>query len=411
MKQNLFILFTVFAIIGFGQAKKFNIDSLKINTGSVNKAKEKTDLKTNYGEKGWELSTEDGNFKLQFQSRLQFRYSTPYETDPITFDDFRNGTQNSFRVTRARIKLGGNAYKPWLKYYWEYDLASNNLLDFRLMLSKTPYLNVKVGQWKVQYNRERIISSGKQQLVDRSHITRPFTIDRQQGISFYGNLKGNSIANFNYWASIFTGTGRGAKKNDDNHMMYMLRGQWNFLGRSLKFQGSDTKYHEEGAGIIALAAVTNRSPYTRFSTAGGGQLNGFKDGDNGQYRVNQWMAETAYMFRGFSWQQEYHWKEIKDYKNITTTTMIGNYAQLGYFFHHMLNWVPREMEIAFRHAFYIPDLNITTNMEQELTTGVNWFFNDHTNKLSAELSYFYFQDKTDSDPDGFRFRVQWDISM
>jgi phosphate-selective porin len=368
-------------------------------------------IKVEYGSRGWQFSTEDGNFLMQIQSRLQVRYSKPYDTDPITFEDFATGSHNSFKINRARLKVGGNAYRSWLKYYWEYDLASSNLLDFRLMLSKLPYFKVKVGQWKAQYSRERIISSGKQQMVDRSLINRSFTIDRQQGISFYGNLKGKGLADFNYWTSFFSGTGRGARTNDNDNIMIMFRGQWNFLGRQLKFQGSDTKFHKNPAGIIAFAAVTNQSPYTRFSTAGGGQLPGFEDGEPGQYRINQWLEETAYMYRGFSWQQEFHWKKIKDYKNETETILIGNYFQLGYFFHYMVPKFPKDLEIAFRHAFYIPNINIDNNRQQEFSLAGNWFFNDHANKLTMEVAYFNFQDATLAIYDSFRFRLQWDISI
>lgn len=164
-----------------------------------------------------------------------------------------------------------------------------------------PYLQLKVGQWKVHYNRERVISSGKQQMADRSLINQSFTVDRQIGISLFGRLKGGGAADFNYWASLFNGTGRGAKENDDRHMMFMLRVQWNFLGRELSFTGSDLAYHDRGAALLALAAVTNQSPYTRFSQAGGGQLPGFEESEPGQYRVNQWMAETALQYRGISW--------------------------------------------------------------------------------------------------------------
>jgi len=378
---------------------------------SINTKSKAENIKVEYGSHDWQFSTDDGDFKIQFQSRLQVRYSRPYDNDPVTFDDIKTGNHNTFKINRARVKVGGNAYKSWLKFYWEYDLASSNLLDFRLMLAKLPYFKVKVGQWKAQYSRERIISSGKQQFADRSHINRSFTIDRQQGISFYGNVKGKGISDFNYWFSVFSGTGRGAKSNDNEHLMFMFRGQWNFLGRQLKFQGSDTKFHKKGAGIIALAAVTNQSPYTRFSTAGGGQLDGYEEGDPGQYRVNQWLLETAYMYRGFSCQQEFHWKEIKDYKNYTTTVLIGNYVQLGYFFHSLLPKIPKELELAFRHAFYVSDINITDNSQQEFSLAANWFFHDHANKLTAEISYFNFEDAAVSIYDSYRFRLQWDISL
>ncbi|MCK5454290.1 MAG: porin, partial [Calditrichia bacterium] len=320
MKFFLLICLNLFLL---GTIQGYCLIPTEIDSSGSNK----TPLQVKYGSKGWEFATSDGNYKLQFQSRLQFRFAHPVDTDPVTFDDFLKEEQNVFKVNRARLKIGGNAFQPWLKYYWEYELAAGNLLDFQMMVKKYSWFSIRVGQWKARYNRERVISSGKQQMVDRSLINRAFTLDRQQGISFYGHLKGKGIADFNYWLEILTGNGRGAGTNDDLHLMYVLRGQWNFLGRPLGFTGSDTRYLKQMAGLIALGATTNRSPYTRFSQAGGGQLEGFEPGEAGQYRVNQWMAESALMFKGFSWQQEFHWKQIDDNINRSITTIIGNYLQ------------------------------------------------------------------------------------
>jgi len=371
----------------------------------------KESIKITYGKKGFELSTADGNYKLQIQSRFQFRYAYPFDTDPVTFSDFQDEKTQTFKINRARLKVGGNVFQPWIKYYWEYDFPGTNLLDFRLMLEKFKFLKFKVGQWKIHYNRERIISSGKQQTVERSILTRPFTIDRQQGISFYGRLKGKGIIDFNYWFSVLTGTGRGSTSNDDQHLMFMSRLQWNCFGRGLSFTSSDTKYHKQPTGLIAIAGVTNRSPYTRFSTGGGGQLEGFESGDPGQYRVNQFLIETAFMFKGLSWQQEFHWKEINDKVNTETTILIGNYVQLGYFFHYLWNSFPKPLEVAFRFAVYNPDINIEGDQRREYSFDINWFFKDHLNKLTAEISYLDLQRSVNDVVDGFRFRLQWDVSI
>ena len=364
-----------------------------------------------YGNKGWQFSTTDGKYMLQFQSRLQFRYAVPFDTDPITYDDHLDADQQILRINRARLKIGGNVYEKWLKYYWEYELAASNLLDFRLMVEKYPWLKLKVGQWKAQYSRERIISSGKQQMAERSIVNRAFTIDRQQGISFYGHLQGGGLADFNYWFSILTGMGRGERENDDMYLMYMTRLQWNFLKRQVKFSGSDVEYSEDPAGTLTFAAVTNRSPYTRFSTSGGGQLPGFEDGVAGQYRVNQCLVETAFKYRGLSWQQELHWKEIKDKVNNSTTILLGTYVQLGYFFHYLWSTIPKPLEAAFRHTVYNPDKSEWENIQREFSFAFNWFFKDHLNKLTAEMSYLKFEKDVAEERDGFRLRLQWDISM
>jgi phosphate-selective porin OprO and OprP len=144
-----------------------------------------------YGSKGFEFNTRDNRFLLQIQSRLQFRFATPEDQDPVTFDEFTDEKNTQFKINRARIKIGGHAFQPWIKYDWEFELAQTNLLNFRMKLEKWEWLSLQVGQWKIEYSRERVISSGEQQMVDRSVINRPFTIDRQQGVGVYGHLNGN----------------------------------------------------------------------------------------------------------------------------------------------------------------------------------------------------------------------------
>jgi phosphate-selective porin len=364
-----------------------------------------------HGDKGFELRSADGNHLMQIQARVQLRYAYPWDSDPVTLQDFDQQKQHVFKVNRARLKVGGHAHDPDLKYYFEYELASNNLLDFRVMVERYQKLSLKAGQWKVDYSRERIISSGKQQLADRSLVNRPFTIDRQQGVALFGWLRGTGAADFSYWAGVFTGTGRGSRTNDDEHLMWAARLQWNALGGGVPFSGSDIKRSQEARAGIAAAAVTNRSPYTRFSQEGGGQLEGYEEGEPGQYRVNQWTLATAFMYSGFSWQQEYHWKRIDDRVNGVVSTLTGNYAQLGYFLHGIAPVVPEPLELALRYAFYNPDQAIGDDMQQEFALAANWFFRQHLNKLTAEISYFDFEYNLQGHIDGWRIRLQWDVSV
>ncbi|WP_202409414.1 OprO/OprP family phosphate-selective porin [Hufsiella arboris] len=363
-------------------------------------------------EKGFEFKTRDDKFLLQIRSRLQFRFATPEDQDPVTFDDFKGDNKASFKINRARLKVGGHAFKPWLKYYWEYELSQSNLLNYTIMVEKWDWLKFMVGQFKVEYTRERRISSGEQQMVDRSIINREFTLDRQQGVEVYGRLKGKGVADFNYWAGVLTGTGRGNSENDDNHLMYFGRLQWNFLGRYLDFVGSDLEDHKKPVGLLAVNVVTNQSPYTRFSQAGGGSLAGYEDGGPGQYRVNQFNFESAFMYRGFSWQSEFHRKDvINTYDNNRKDELHGYYIQAGYFFHNAIKWWPKPLELAVRNAGYMPNQEADQTKKRETSAAVNWFFNGHANKLTFETSYFNY-DKTGGIPaDEWRFRVQWDISF
>ncbi|SFU40098.1 Phosphate-selective porin [Pustulibacterium marinum] len=369
-------------------------------------------LHITYGNKGFEMRSEDNKYLLQIQSRLQFRFATPNDTDPLTLDDFNQDENNLFKINRARLKVGGHAYQPWLKYYWEYDVSQSNLLDWRVMVEKWKWLKLKVGQWKIEYSRERRISSGAQQMVDRSLLNRHFTVDRQQGVELYGRLDGNGMLDFSYWAAMLTGTGRGSRTNDDNNLMYFARLQWNMLGEDLGFKSSDLSIHKTPEAIIAVAAVTNESPYTRFSSSGGGALTGFESMEDGQYRINQLNIESAFVYRGFSWQSEFHQKEIIDHENNdATTNMIGYYAQAGYLAHQALDWWPAPLEIAARYSHYNPDRSILANNLQEASLAFNWFFKGHRNKLTLECSAFDYETPEMKIDNRMRFRLQWDVSF
>ena len=121
------------------------------------------------------------------------------------------------------------------------------------------------------------------------------------------------------------------------------------------------------------------------------------------------MFETAFKYKGFSWQQEFHYKRIDDRVNLKETTLIGNYFQLGYFIHHLIPKVPEPLEIYARQSFYSLGKNIEDNFEY--TMGLNWFFKGHKNKLTLEYSYLFYNEYKPFDGNGGFFRLQWDVSI
>ena len=240
--------------------------------------------KENYVTKGsgFEFHLLEEKYLLTVDFRGQFRAALNHNNFPTKESDFQDDEDINMGINRARIKIGGYVMDPAFNFYLEQDIRGGNLLDFRAQIEKLPYLKFRVGQWKSRYSMERVISSGKQTGLERSLVNRAFTIDRQQGVSVYGNLEGKGAANMSYWAEVLLGSGRGGTVNDDDNLMYMLRLQWNPNGKELGFSGSDLKFTEKFVSSIAFAGVTNTSKYTRFSTSGGGQLYGFDEGVDGQ---------------------------------------------------------------------------------------------------------------------------------
>ena len=79
------------------------------------------------------------------------------------------------------------------------------------------------------------------------------------------------------WLEYLSGRGRGLGF-EDGYGLGMLRWQWNPNGEVLGFGQADLKRSKKAISGITLAAVHGDSPFTRFSSSGGGSLPGLDTG-------------------------------------------------------------------------------------------------------------------------------------
>lgn len=390
-------------------------------------------LKVKYSYPGFQLTTADGLFSTKLVWRAQLRYTHPNRSDHRSVGNFTTREDvSNFELRRMRMKIGGHGYKKWIKYYFEVDLQPSKassgsgggtndrvrVIDWRITVQPIDEIGFRVGQWKINYNRERVDSSGRQTFVERSIVNRVFTIDRQVGAMLQGRLFKKTPADLRYYAGIFNGEGR-ATNNDDGELMYMGRLQWNFLGRDLKWRQSDVSYHEKTTGQIAFAHATNNGKCTRWSSSGCGNLSAFPSAgsaSNVQFERSQWVQEFAFKYKGLAIQQEYHQMKVDDKATLLTSNYQGLYAQIGYTNHGALSPLPEGLELAFRYAYVIelpssPPSNLDRQRREEYTVGVNWFLAGHNNKVTVDYSYLTLKDITGMDYSDNRVRLQWDISF
>jgi phosphate-selective porin len=385
---------------------------------TVSKKDDQSPVTLDYGKKGFEVKTRDGKFSLAIQNRLQFRYATPFDRDPRSIEQLE-GDASSFMVRRARTKLTGRIYWPWLSYYMQYDWAQPILRDFYLNIDKYSWAQLRVGRGKVYYNDERVSSSGSQQFVNRSIVNDIFTVDRQQGVQVFGRLFEDTWHDISYYTGVFSGLGVGERNNDDDNMMWSGRLQWNVLGGEMPFTQGDVEHHDHPALNIAFAASTNQSKCTAFETAEDScrALPGFDIGKSGQYRLRQMMEEVRFKWQGLSFQHELHWKDVIDthkskFDGERETNLLGGYFQAGYFPHYIFDVIPKNLELAGRYGFVDPNRDVDNDLQQEASGVLNYYFNGHSNKLSFQVSHLTVSDPklllTRSDQ---RFWAQWDISF
>lgn len=383
-------------------------------------ARGEPDTNIRYGGDGFEFETDDGKFSLAIKNRLQLRYATPFDSDPRLLSDL-DRNESSFMVRRARTRFRGHAYQPWLEYYLQYDWADPILRDFNVSIVKYKWASVDIGRQKVVFNDERKTSSARQQFVNRSIVNDIFTVDRQQGIQFYGNLFPESPVDTTYYLGVFTGLGVGERDNDDDNLMYNARWQWNVMGGEMQFSQSDIEFHERPALSFAFAANTNQSRSLAFATSNNSALPlpwapYDKLGAPGQYRINQLMGEVRLKWQGFSLLSELHLKEIIDTlaaqdDPFKDTEMVGGFLQAGYFPHYVFPVIPKKLELSGRYAFVDPKLAIDNIEQQEFSGVVTYFINGHNNKVNFQVSHLTLgPDNARSDSEQ-RYWVQWDVSF
>ena len=373
-----------------------------------------------YGRKGLQIGEKgQGRFGAKVNIRSQKRFSSPFRSAPRKESHFARADENDFRFWRARFRMDGHVFTPWVKYNYEYDLVDTRNLNAFVTISKWEWLQLRFGQWKVDYSRERSDSSGKQQFADRSIVNRAFTLDRQKGAALLGRVMKGTLGDSRYYVGVFTGNRRGFRTapgkseldHGDGSPMLAARYQWNFLGRDVGYSQSDLKYHEKPAAALSFGAARNRSRYTRFSSSGGGRLDGFEPGLLGQYSLRQFMEEAAMKYRGFSLQHELHWKRIEDNVNVQTTFMRGSYVQAGYFFHYLFPRIPKQLELGARYALVDPNRVRPDDLQKELAFVANWFFYGHANKLTFDTSRYSLARNGAEDLKDTQVRLQWDVSF
>jgi hypothetical protein len=313
-------------------------------------------------------------------------------------------------VRRARLKMDAELGSPDFTMYFEHELSGDApLLDLRVDVELPGGWKARIGQYKLLYNRERVDSSGKQTFVERSISTYAFTLDRQRGITIAKLWAPDTRANQWLFFGVFEGDGREPGPRGDGEM-YMARWQWHFLGPDLPFVQSDLKFLDKAAASFSLAASTVTGPYTRFSSSGGGQLDGFEQGSDDRYQLDQWLQELAWKYRGFAFQQEFHVKHIKDRELGNESTLRGGYLQFGKAWR--TPWFGASpMELALRYAQVDWDNTPADRNQRELTVAGNLFFDGHNNKLTMDISRLWLDYAGAGDDADTRIRLQWDISF
>jgi phosphate-selective porin OprO and OprP len=137
--------------------------------------------------RGLTVSAADGRSSLNIRVRIQIRATASGEGD----DGREDLTEVSIR--RMRLVFQGNAAGPILTYYVQLSFANLDMEpDLRLPLrdayvtwSPSESIAIRIGQMKVPFSRQRVISSSALQMVDRSIVVSELNLDRDVGVQAF----------------------------------------------------------------------------------------------------------------------------------------------------------------------------------------------------------------------------------
>lgn len=371
-----------------------------------------------FGKGLFNLIGKDSTWSMNISARMQFLGTSQWDSNS---DGLKNQA-SSLLVRRARLKFNGFAYSPKLTYKLELGLSNKDIggaseftnnapryiLDALIKWNFHENFELWVGQTKLPGNRERVVSSGNLQLVDRSLLNKRFNIDRDMGVQLRHHSKLSD--NFIIREIVSVAQGEGRNVTSGNLGGYEYTGRLEFLpfGKFASkgdYKGGDLKRESTPKLAIGTSYDFNNNAVKNRSNQGSYMIN-----DVGFYETNisTVFVDAMFKYKGFSFMGEYAYRDAEDpiAKN-SDGTVTGDLVQVGsglnlqsgYLFAN--NW-----ELSGRYTNIALDEDIIGDApENQYTLGISRYIVGHKLKVQTDVSYLDVADATNK----LMFRLQVDI--
>lgn len=333
-----------------------------------------------------------------FSLNLRFRMQSRAVYNSISKDDL-GVSEYELRVRRLRLRLEGFMYSPKLTYLvqlsfsrgdmdWSMrdqsniNTSPNVVRDAAIYYRPNENWQFTFGQTKLPGNRQRVISSGDQQFVDRSIVNVVFNIDRDFG---FQAVYSNSVGNFNYLlkGALTSGEGRNVFTTDKG-LSYTGRVELLPFGKFTNggdyFEGD---LEREQTVKLSLAGGMNHNENARRT---GGQIGR----DLYEARDMQtYIFDGLLKYRGMALYAEYM---ARDADNPFTQNSTGDtrYILTGHGQNYQLSYLFRNnVEVAGRYSRITPDREIRNveNTEEAYIAGLTKYLRRHRLKLQTNVAY------------------------
>ena len=322
------------------------------------------------------LTISSGVNSLTIGARMQFRWTID-DRESVSTDtagsglDIDDGPVSQFDIPRMRVSFTGGAFRPWLRYAFQFDFSrtsgesASKIKDAFIELRPAGRnCRLTAGQFKAPFGLQQLTSSGRLQFVDRAITDSKFNPARDMGVMFSGTLAGRNVG---YDAGVFNGSGESVRQNNSAHL-WAGRLYVQPLGvYALSEGGSD------GARpVLHLGAGARSGKQIRGRTTAGV----IEDPDN-QTALN---AELAFKASRVFATGEYFWMtdEQENPAQGDDITSRGFHVQAGYMV------LPRRAEVGVLLARVSPDTDVDDADVTEVRGVVGYYWQGHGLKLQAD---------------------------
>lgn len=324
--------------------------------------------------KGFYIGSTDKKFKLKINSYLQLMYEFEH------FENSSKETKNTFRVRRARLTFSGNVFSPNFTFKLQTDMIKGDILDAYVDYKFNDYFALRVGEFSMPWGRQQLVSSSRQQFLDRSLASSEFVngyeVDsdgdgvvnslkkdgRDIGIMGHGKAFDKKLE---YQVAVMNGDGRNTL-NGNKDFLYLGRAAYNIMG-DYGYAESDLEFSDDPALFVGGAVNYNKRAISKS-------------------KVLQAGFETGLKFKGLSLQGEFLYRNLDDPTASKKKIDLGYYAQAGYFI------IPKKFEIAARASQVFFDG--PRNDKAEFSLGLNYFLWKRNVKLQSDYSWMPNNTKT-----------------
>lgn len=371
---------------------------LFIPLGLLLQAQEISDTK--FGNGMINFIAKDSSFSVKFAPRIQSRYQSEWSYNGEDYDP----ADINFSVRRARLKFGGFAFSPKLKYKIELGLSNRDIsganvynrntpryiLDAVVMWNFHENFELWAGQTKLPGNIERVVSSANLQLIDRSLLNSKFNIDRDVGIQLRHKLRlgGNWIIKEKF--SISQGEGRNITEGNIGGLQYTSRlellpfGEFSSKG---DYSQGDLKREKSIKAMFGFTYDINENAVKSRSNMGSYLIQ--SSGGLFETDITTIFLDGVIKYNGFALTGEYANRDadqieaLEEDGRTKTGAVVGagsaSNIQGSYLFKNNFEITARYTNINFKEITRLSDL-------KQITFGVSKYVVGHSLKIQADIS-------------------------